>query len=331
MTQATSGVVFQLGGMAADDLEFKLNVMKKSFSRALWGAGALALVAGSLWYSRGGSTSTSSLPPSGALQIDLSLDDASVASVTATITGKHFETQTHNIKIAKDRAVSTALLGGLPVGSGYTVELEGGRCHGSSKFKVEADRVANVEVALDCGKRPQTVAAAAVDGPRCGDNIINQPEEQCDGTSLPKNAEPGSTCSFQCKLIRPDSENECVQCTKANCAAQRSALDENISTAGPILECVLGPEWAAGTRAPTKSCANKDLLTCYCGNMPAPDCANAAPSTLPGPCVPEILAGTDCQDSICVAGAFLRKDKSNGKAMRYLQCMQESCYEACFN
>jgi hypothetical protein len=173
------------------------------------------------------------------------------------------------------------------------------------------------------------VIRPATAGPTCGDGAINQPSEQCDGKTIPETAPVGARCSRNCTLIEPE-QNECQECVERSCAAQRAEVDDHIGEAGPILECVLGKDWARWGDLPAKTCAKEDLLTCYCGTTPGQDCASAAPSALSGPCVPEILVATDCTTSQCVAGRFMKSENANGKAMQYVMCEQDNCYEACF-
>jgi cysteine-rich repeat protein len=45
--------------------------------------------------------------------------------------------------------------------------------------------------------------------PRCGDGIINQPSEQCDGTAFPPNTPTGTTCSATCTTIPPVQGPRC--------------------------------------------------------------------------------------------------------------------------
>jgi hypothetical protein len=46
-------------------------------------------------------------------------------------------------------------------------------------------------------------------GPRCGDGIINQTTEQCDGAALPPNQPAGTTCSATCTLVPPGTAPRC--------------------------------------------------------------------------------------------------------------------------
>ena len=325
-----------LGETAIERTKLELDglPMKKVVSRGLWAVGAAGLVAGVVLYARGDERPVSALGPSGALRLEVSVGDPNVHTITATITGNNgFEPQTHRVRVLPGRPVSTTLIGGLPVGTDYEVTLEGAPCHGASSFEVKEDKVAGVTVRLDCPVKQTTVVAFDDSQPhaRCGDNVINQAEEECDGTALPAKAPPGSRCSYRCTLIMPNEENKCAQCTKEKCSEPRAGMETEIGKAGPIVECVLGDKWKEGGRASVKSCANSDLLTCYCGSMRAEDCANAPPSSVPGPCVAEILAGTGCDSSMCVAGKFMNGATPNGKAMRFIQCTQDMCYDSCFN
>lgn len=165
--------------------------------------------------------------------------------------------------------------------------------------------------------------------PRCGDGVINQKLEECDGTTLPENAPAGAHCSRFCALILPE-QDECQECLKRSCAEPRAAVDKSSGSVGPLLSCVLGKDWARGGHAPKDSCARQDLLTCYCGKTKDIDCASAPPSSLNGQCTAEILAATDCTTSQCVATQYMRPSNANGLALSYAQCEQDNCYEDCF-
>lgn len=163
----------------------------------------------------------------------------------------------------------------------------------------------------------------------CGDGVINQPSEQCDGSALSADAGPGSTCNSDCTLALPNDIGPCGQCAAGACADQRAAVDAS-AAAGAIVACVLGTDWQAGQRAADTSCANGDLLSCYCGDVSAQNCATADPATLAGLCTAQILAGTDCTSSSCVAVKFVDPANANGIAMSYLSCQQDNCYDVCF-
>jgi hypothetical protein len=170
----------------------------------------------------------------------------------------------------------------------------------------------------------------SAEAPRCGDGQLNQDSEQCDG-SVPASAPTGSTCSVGCKIVAPQPTlPECGRCALENCALQRADVDAAPAAVEPILECVLGQNWKAGERAAAGSCGSLDLLSCYCGTISGQDCANAAPAALNGQCVAQILAGTGCTVSSCVAPIFLNPANANGKAMQYAQCQQDFCYDVCF-
>lgn len=166
--------------------------------------------------------------------------------------------------------------------------------------------------------------------PMCGDGIINQSTEQCDGSALPSDAVPGSTCRADCTLAAPVTLGTCGKCSAEACATERAAVDAK-GGAAAVMECVLGEDWPNGERAPASSCGNLDLLTCYCGDVPGPQCATKAPGDLTGACVQQILTGTGCDSSSCVASAFLSEVNATGIAMQYLQCQQTNCYDDCFN
>lgn len=221
---------------------------------------------------------------------------------------------------------------GARCGRGCRLEEAQSRC-GNSKldpfeqcdgtlFRMPEDRGSTCDATC-------TVVPPAGAGPKCGDGKLNQPHEECDGETLPEDAPEGASCSRRCTLIEAE-ENECQQCVERSCVAQRAEVDENLGEAGPLLECVLGKDWARWSDVPAQSCAREDLLTCYCGTTPGQDCATSAPSSLKGPCVPESLVATDCTTSQCVATRFMSLEYPSGIALRYAMCAQDNCYERCF-
>jgi hypothetical protein len=123
----------------------------------------------------------------------------------------------------------------------------------------------------------------------------------------------------------------CGKCTLDYCATQIAQVNDSLATVEPILSCVLGKDWPAGERASAASCANLDLLSCYCGGTPALECASAAPATLDGTCRDALLGGTGCQDSNCLQASLFESNNPTGKALLYVQCTQDFCYDYCFN
>jgi hypothetical protein len=124
----------------------------------------------------------------------------------------------------------------------------------------------------------------------------------------------------------------------ANCGDQRALVDANAG-AGPILDCALGSNWRSNERVASGKCSAGDLLTCYCGSLTGQDCATALTAPDPtqptkavvsGQCVAQVLAGTNCSASSCVAPIFLNPANNNGKAMQLAQCWQDFCYDTCF-
>jgi hypothetical protein len=58
---------------------------------------------------------------------------------------------------------------------------------------------------------------------------------------------------------------------------------------------------------------------------------SSAPAVLDGQCRKEILAGTGCADSSCVQSGLTSAANATGKAMQYVRCQQDFCYDLCFN
>jgi hypothetical protein len=223
---------------------------------------------------------------------------------------------------------------------------------------------------------------------RCGDGLINQASEACDGASLPANAPAGSSCTDTCTLVTPSSPvcgdgditgNEVCDTNgdgadvlaagvepgsscSADCASvippvvnaesgtcQRSCvedLDNNGACNGlfspvgpesqPVLDCILGASWPEPDRFSASSCANGNLLACYCGALSPSSCLTALPADITAPCKNEILAGTGCdtrpaaEQSQCVAQLFVNPTNATGRAIAFVQCLQDNCPDICF-
>lgn len=104
----------------------------------------------------------------------------------------------------------------------------------------------------------------------------------------------------------------------------------------PVLDCILGTTWPAPDTFPAGSCANGNLLACYCGNLSPSQCLTALPADITSQCKNPILAGTGCdarpaaEQSQCVGQNFVNPGNATGRALAYIQCLQDNCPDICF-
>ena len=115
-----------------------------------------------------------------------------LTTVNYTITGPNSFSKTGSINVASSNTVS-AIIGGLPAGSGFTITLSGTgtdgttNCLGSAPFNVTAGAVTMVSVVLDCHQAAKT-GSIAVNGninvcPNL-DSLSASPAEVAVGSSL---------------------------------------------------------------------------------------------------------------------------------------------------
>jgi hypothetical protein len=104
----------------------------------------------------------------------------------------------------------------------------------------------------------------------------------------------------------------------------------------PVLDCILGASWPESDTFPGGSCANGNLLACYCGNLSPSACLTALPADITSQCKNPILAGTGCdarpaaEQSQCVGQNFVNPGNAAGRALAYVQCLQDNCPDICF-
>jgi hypothetical protein len=230
--------------------------------------------------------------------------------------------------------VLSVFFGDLPVGRGYTIELQAGACSGSSSFSIQADTTVVLDVSLSCGAAPPRSAQITANGSASTDAgvpVASVPAPSdgspCDECRDPAEPVPAATPDAGA----PASDAlDCRRCTRDFCGAKQAASSA-LSGAGPILACVVGADWQAAARATSSSCANADLIGCYCGSVTPAVCINTAPSALDGQCRDLLLAGAGCSDSSCVQANLLEPETATGSALQYVQCQQDFCYDLCFN
>jgi hypothetical protein len=144
-------------------------------------------------------------------------------------------------------------------------------------------------------------------------------------------AAPAATDSSAAPPDRRPTLGMCGKCALDYCAAPLVPVNDNLAAVEPILSCVLGKDWPAGERAAPATCGNLDLLGCYCGTTSPLECATMAPEALDGTCREQLLTGTGCRDSACLQASLLDAGNTTGKALQYLRCTQDFCYDYCFN
>jgi hypothetical protein len=288
----------------------------------------------------------------GSVELALSVADLEIGTLTAVLSRPGdggFEPQTQTIDVRGQQVISV-FFGDLPAGRGYTLELRAGACSGSSSFSIQAATTIVVEVSLSCEAQaaggaqvtasvgaaaPVTSVPAPTAGGPCDEGSAR---DECRGQAGPMppatpDAEPATPDAGP---ATPDAGPaasdalDCSRCTRDFCGAKQGAASA-LAAAGPILECVVGPDWQAAARAPSSSCANTDLIGCYCGSVAPALCRNTAPSALDGQCRELLLGGSGCSDSSCVQANLLQPGTATGSALRYVQCQQDFCYDVCFN
>jgi hypothetical protein len=183
-------------------------------------------------------------------------------------------------------------------------------------------------------------------GASCGDGVITAPEA-CDTNGsnpdvLPSGTAAGSTCNTTCTAIVPPTSGGSGTC-HATCVedlVNNGACNGVFTPVGadsdPVIDCVLGQSWPTPNTFPAGSCANGNLLACYCGSLDPSACLTALPANLTGACTNQILAATGCSaqpaaaQSQCVGQNFVNPGNAAGRALAYVQCLQDNCPDICF-
>jgi hypothetical protein len=180
----------------------------------------------------------------------------------------------------------------------------------------------------------------------CGNGVITPPEA-CDTNGagadiLPAGTPASSTCNATCSAIVPpvaagsgECQRVCVE-DLVNNGACNGVFSPVAADSDPVIDCVLGATWPAPDRFPAGACANGNLLNCYCGALAPATCLTALPEALTGACTNPILAATGCSaqpvaaQSQCVAQNFVNPANAAGRALAYVQCLQDNCPDICF-
>jgi hypothetical protein len=208
-------------------------------------------------------------------------------------------------------------------------------------LEADAPCVEGARVAIEC------VNQVTAPSPVCGDGDI-EGSEVCDtngeGADVLATGTPeGSSCSADCASVIPPVSGGGSGTCHRSCVED---LDNNGACNGvfspvgldsqPVLDCILGASWPAPDRFAASSCANGNLLACYCGALSPSSCLTALAADINAPCKNEILAGTGCdarpaaEQSQCVAQLFVNPGNAAGRAISYVQCLQDNCPDICF-
>jgi len=137
--------------------------------------------------------------------INLGLIDGGITlnSVSYTITGPNNFSQSGTLNVSSSATVS-ATIGGLPAGSGYTINLSAAAtdgtttCAGSATFMVTAGSVTQVSVALDC-HQPAKTGSISIDG------TINVCPSLQALSCLPSSVNVGGTAALTATAVDVDS------------------------------------------------------------------------------------------------------------------------------
>lgn len=152
--------------------------------------------------------------------------------------------------------------------------------------------------------------------PTCGDNVINQASEQCDGTAIPASAPAGSTCSASCTLVTP-TVNACLQCVTTGPIATALTNDLCATSSDPLCYAVLSCYIGGGAGDMGCFANGATPAECYCGAgadtdacataafVPAGPCQMAMKAAKPGATNAEILDGVFGFDSLGWAGQIM--------------------------
>jgi hypothetical protein len=201
----------------------------------------------------------------------------------------------------------------------------------------------SARVAVECVNQSVTPTL-----PVCGDGDIGS-GEVCDTNGdgadvLAAGTPAGSTCSADCSAVVPPPvvpatsgicQHSCVEDLDNN-GACNGVFSPVGPDSDPVLDCILGVSWPAPDRFAASSCANGNLLACYCGSLSPSQCLTALAADISAPCKNEILAGTGCdarpaaEQSQCVAQLFVNPSNAAGRAIAYVQCLQDNCPDICF-
>jgi phospholipase C len=130
-------------------------------------AAIVAIMVGAACAMGGGCSSSPTEPSSGGAEstgivgLSLVVSGVTIDTVSYSITGPNGYTKNGSIDVSHSTVIS-AVIGGIPVGNGYTITLTATsvdgtlQCSGSAMFNVTAHATTAVTVKLDCHQKPKT-------------------------------------------------------------------------------------------------------------------------------------------------------------------------------
>ena len=202
---------------------------------------------------------------------------------------------------------------------------------------VSADASARVVLNVDPGSRTSATVDCQSNGSA---ELIATVQGGSDGRSCSEQASARIECREQADPSpaaaadagpEPGTGLDCSRCTRDFCGTKQDALSAQLARVAPILDCVVGPDWQRAARATSSSCANADLIGCYCGSVTPALCSSTPPAAVDGPCRDLLLTGASCGDSACLQTNLLKAETATGNALQYVRCQQDFCYDLCFN
>ncbi len=218
-----------------------------------------AFVVGSCGAER--STSTTNNAGLGSVDIALVQGGVTLTTVNYSISGPGGFSKTGSINVASSNTVS-AVIGGLPAGTGYTIALtgtgtDGTACAGSAPFTVTAGTVTAVSVGLDC-HQPAKTGSIAVNG------TINVCPNLDALSASPAEVAVGSSLSLSAVADNPDNGPSPL----AYSWTASSGTLTGANTASPSFKCLTtGPATVSVTVSdgdPQASCAAQGSVQVTC-------------------------------------------------------------------
>jgi cysteine-rich repeat protein len=142
--------------------------------------------------------------------------------------------------------------------------------------------VSEGDCSADCSEGPAD--------PICGDNAINQPSEQCDGTAIPAGQPTGTTCSATCQLVAPMEVNLCLECVTTPPISTALTDDLCGTSSDPLCYAVLACYIGGGAGDQGCFANGASPAECYCGAGADTDACVTAAFVPSGPCVAAMRA-----------------------------------------